>query len=107
MTAQAMLPRAVRGGLRPSPLITWLREDGTPEDLSGATLSGTITSGAAVERPIAGSLQVVSGPAGTFVWNFAAEDVAEAGTFEVRFTAAFGTPPSPAKTFAESWKVVK
>lgn len=104
----ARLPRAVKGGLRPSPLITWTREDtDAPEDLTGATLSGTITDETGAERPIAGTLSVLDGPAGKFVWNLALADVAQAGTFEVRFKAEFPGPPTPARSFAAQWKVVK
>lgn len=102
------LAKAVKGGIRPSQIITWLRESGEPEDLTGGTLSGTITAlGSGTERAVAGALSVTDGPAGVFVWDYAPADVAEAGTFEVRFTASFGAQPSPAKTFAAPWKVVK
>ena len=39
-----MLPDRVKGGLRPSQSIQWQREDGTAENLTGATLTGTITN---------------------------------------------------------------
>lgn len=108
MAVQAKLPRAVKGGVRPSPLVTWVREDtGEPEDLTGAALSGTITDAAGTERAIAGSLTVLDGAAGKFVWSLAPADVAQAGSFEVRITASFEQPPSPAKSFAAPWKVVK
>lgn len=100
-----MLPDRVKGGLRPSQSIQWKREDGTAEDLTGAILTGTITDAKNVERPIAGTLSVVDGPSGMFRWDFAVGDVAEAGNFDVRFTATFGTAPTIAKTFASVWKV--
>lgn len=109
-TPRARIPDAVKGGLRPSPKLTWWRKDSkplTPEDLDGATLSGTITREDGTERPIAGTLSPVEGEAGVFVWDYVPADVAEAGDFEVRITAAFTAPPTPAKTFAAPWKVVK
>ena len=103
-----MLPTRVVGGLRPPMEVTWLRESGEPEPLTGAVLSGTITDRRdGTERPIEGALSVTDGAAGTFMWDYAPADVATAGMFEVRFTASFGSAPSPAKTFAATWKVVK
>lgn len=79
--------------------LTWLRESGDPEDLTGATMTGTITDRAGTSRPIAGALTVLDGPAGTFEWAFAAADLAQPGTYTIQFAAAFNTPPSPAKSF--------
>lgn len=101
------LPRRVVGGLRPSLAITWEREDGDPEDLTGATMTGTILHElTGSSRAIAGTLTVTDGAAGEFVWAFAAADLATPGTFVVQFIAAFAAPPTPAKSFATELIVV-
>ena len=101
-----MLPNRVEGGVRPAQALTWKREDGSAEDLTGATLTGVIRNRATGEtRAIAGALTVADGPAGAFRWDYAAADVAEAGRFDVQFTAAFTAGLSPARTFVEQWTV--
>jgi hypothetical protein len=100
------LASAVRGGTRPAQTVAWLREDGTPEDLSGAALSGFIRSRASGEtRPVAGALNVADGPGGVLRWDYAADDVAEAGAFDVQFVASFASGQTPAKTFITRWEV--
>ena len=100
------LPDRVQGGLRPAQSITWQREDGTAEDLTGATITGYIRNrSTGTERAIAGTLSVTDGPAGTFRWDFAAADVADAGSFDVQFTATFSAGATPARTFISRWKV--
>jgi len=101
------LAAAVMGGLRPSQIVTWTRDDGTPEPLTGATLTGTITDRATdTTRAIAGTLTPTdNAAAGEFRWDYAAGDVAEAGEFDVQFSAAFTPGPSPARTFVARWKV--
>ena len=101
-----MLPDRVKGGLRPSQSIQWQREDGTAENLTGATLTGTITNRATdTTRAIAGTLTVTDGAAGEFRWDYAAGDVDTAGEYDVQFNAAFSPGPSPARTFVARWKV--
>ena len=101
-----MLPNRVEGGVRPAQALTWKREDGSAEDLTGATLTGSIRNRATGEtRAIAGTLTVTDGPAGAFRWDFAAADVAEAGEFDVQFTAAYTAGATPARTFVERWRV--
>ena len=100
------LASAVQGGLRPSQLITWTREDGDAENLTGATLTGTITNRTTtVTRAIAGTLAVTDATAGVFRWDYAAGDVSDAGEFDVQFAAAFGSGQTPARTFVARWKV--
>lgn len=103
------LPKRVRGALRPSTLITWYREGTTaPEDLTNATLTGfiqNIVSGTTVA--IAGTLTVVDGEAGQFRWDYATDDLATVGDFNVQFNAAFGTGQTPAKTFVARMTVVE
>ena len=101
-----MLPNRVEGGVRPAQALTWKREDGSAEDLAGATLTGSIRNRATGEtRAITGVLTVTDGPAGAFRWDISAADVAEAGRFDVQFTAAFAAGLTPARTFVEQWTV--
>jgi len=100
------LASAVKGGLRPSQIITWERADGTPEPLTGATLTGWIRpSNGGQVRSIAGTLTVTDAAAGQFRWDYAAGDVADAGVFDVQFNAAFGSGQTPARTFVAGWAV--
>ena len=98
--------RRVAGGLRPSLEIIWTRDDGTPEDLTGATMTGTIADRQGNSRAIAGALTVLDGAAGVFEWAFGATDLVQPGTYQVQFTAAFNTAPTPAKSFEVELVVV-
>lgn len=100
------LAAAVKGGLRPSQIVTWTRSDGVAEPLTNATITGTITNRATgVTRAIAGTLTVTDDAAGEFRWDYAAADVSEKGEFDVQFNAAFGSPPSPARSYIALWTV--
>lgn len=100
------LATAVKGGLRPSQVITWTRADGQPETLTGATLTGHIRNrSTGATRAIAGVLSVTDDTGGAFRWDYATGDVAEAGKFYVQFTAAFLENPTPAKTFVAAWTI--
>lgn len=102
------LPTRVVGGRRPAMSITWSRDDGTAEDLTAATLTGSIRDRATgTARAIAGTLTVTDGPAGAFRWDLAAADVVAAGKFDVQFTAAFASGLTPARTFVERWTVAE
>ena len=102
------LPTRVKGGIRPSQAITWSRESGEPEDLTAATLTGSIRDRATgTTRAIVGTLTVTDGPAGAFRWDLAAADVIAAGKFDVQFTAAFASGLTPARTFVERWTVAE
>jgi hypothetical protein len=106
--ARAQLPDAVQGGLRPSPLITWLMKGTTtPLNLTLATaITGTIRNLRTGEvREIVGALTVTDAEAGQFRWDYDAEDVADGGNFRVIFSAAFSGGPTPGKTFAADWYV--
>ncbi len=100
------LAHAIEGGTRPSQVVTWTRDDSTPEDLSGATLTGTIKNSLGVVRAIAGTLTVTTAASGIFTWAYHAADVATAGKCRVQFTATFGTTPTPAKTVIADWVVL-
>jgi len=100
------LTAAVKGGLRPSQIVVWARSDGTAENLTDATLTGTITNRATTTtRAIAGTLTVTDGAAGQFRWDYAAGDVDTAGEFDVQFSAAFATGQTPARTLVSRWTV--
>lgn len=100
------LAAAVKGGLRPSQIVTWQQDSGAVLDITGATLTGTITNrSSSVTRAIAGTLNVTDGAAGQFKWDYAAGDVDTAGEFDVQFDAAFATGQTPARTFIARWTV--
>ncbi len=102
------LANAVAGALRPSQAITWLRDDGAAEDLTGATITARLRNRATgAVRAAAGVFVVTDGPAGGYRWEYAAADVAEAGSFDVQFSAAFGAGPSPARTYTARWTVTE
>lgn len=105
------LAAAVAGALRPSQTITWARADGTPEVLDGATLTGKIRDRyTGATRAIAGTLTIIDGAGGVFRWDYAPEDVATAGTFDVQFNAAWTAGPgvqTPARTFVAQWTVAE
>jgi hypothetical protein len=102
------LAAAVQGATRPEQVVTWTRADGTPENLTGATLAGKIQSiGTGVTRAIAGTLTVTTAASGIFTWNYHADDVADDGSFQVQFTATFGSNPTPARTLPQRWTVHK
>ena len=102
------LANAIQGAKRPSQNITWKREDGTPEDLTGATITGKLLlRGQLAATSISGTFTVVDGPNGVFRWDYGTSDVATAGTYKVQFVASFGADPTPAKTFITEWVVVE
>lgn len=99
------LASAIQNAKRPSQVITWTRDDGTAEDLSGATITGFIKNSAGTVRAIDGTLTLTTPASGIFTWAYGDNDVATAGEFTVQFNAAFGSAPTPAKTIAASWYV--
>lgn len=100
------LAHAVAGATRPSQVITWTRDDGTAEDLTGATLTGKIKDPRTDEvADIAGTLSITDATAGQFTWEYGAADVATSGRYLVQFTAAFGTGATPARTIVTAWYV--
>ena len=100
------LPDAVKGGKRPSPLLTWLDDNSVVLDLSDAVITAVILdANSQVERASDGVFTVTDGPAGEFRWDYGTNDVATKGTFIVQFTATFQANPTPAKTFGMSWRV--
>lgn len=41
-----------------------------------------------------------------FRWDYSAADVATAGKFQVQFSAAFGSSPTPQKSITAEWQVL-
>lgn len=102
------LAAAVQGARRPSQTVTWTDEDGTPLDLSGATITARIRNVAASSATASdGVFTVVTAASGIFRWDYSAADVATAGQYEVQFTATFGSAPTPARTIVAPWSVLK
>ena len=99
------LADAVAGALRPSQVITWTRDDGTAENLTGATITGTLTPiDTGVARAIAGTLTLTIPASGAFTWAYGAADVVE-GIYNVQFNASFAASPTPARTYKTRWRV--
>jgi hypothetical protein len=96
------LPNWIAGALRPSILLSWLQADGSPVDLTGATLSGYIQV-IGVTRAISGTLTVTDATGGVFRWDLSAADVADSGNLQVQFVAEYGAGQTPAKTFRCDW----
>lgn len=102
------LAHAIMGALRPSQIVSWVRGDDNPENLTGATMTGKILDvRTGTVRAIAGSLTVLDGEEGSFVWAYDAADVVATGKYMVQFTATFGSSPSPARTILSDWFVHK
>lgn len=100
------LSAAVQGARRPSQTITWADNDGTPLDLSGATITARIRNTTTDQTtPSDGAFTVVTAASGIFRWDYSTADVATSGEFEVQFTATFENAPTPARTIAEPWLV--
>lgn len=100
------LASAVAGARRPSQLITWMREDGNAETLTGATITAKIRrQNQGTSSDSTGTFTVTDGANGIFRWDYSADDVATVGTHKVQFNAAFGGDPTPAKTFVADWVV--
>ncbi len=102
------LAAAVQGARRPSQTITWTDDNGTALDLSGATITARIRNVTSNEAAASdGAFTVVTAASGIFRWDYSAADVATAGDFEVQFTAAYGSAPTPARTIVAPWSVLK
>jgi len=104
---QFLLAAAIQGALRPVQQVTWLDGEGVALDLTDATITGIIRNRASgATRAIAGTLAITQAIDGIFTWSYDAADVADAGQFDVQFTATWEAPAlSPARTFAATWAV--
>lgn len=102
------LAPAIAGATRPGQSITWLDGDGSPVDLTGATITGKMRNKHSGQtRDITGVFTVTDGSAGVFVWIYDVGDVATAGAYAVQFTAAYSSAPSPERNIIASWNVME
>ena len=103
----AQITKVAQGSLRPSIYCIWQHADNsTPENLTGAALSGWIKDLATgTVRAIAGDLVVTDGATGAFRWDFAPADVEDEGTFEVQFSATWNSSPTPGRTAVFEWEI--
>lgn len=100
------LQDAVVGATRRGQQITWTDADGNAENLTGATMTGRILDLSTGQgRAIAGTLALVTAASGVFSWAYDANDVNQAGEFEVQFIATIGGAAH--KSFAYAWTVHK
>lgn len=82
------LANAFEGAIHTAQTITWTDADGNPQDLTGATLSGTLKPDGGSLRAIAGDLDITDAEAGTFTWTYGAADVVT-GYYRVQFKATY------------------
>lgn len=83
------LPRAIEGARNTVVTITWTQDDDTAQNLTGATLSGTIQNKDGTVTAIAGTLALSDAANGVFTWTYAAADVATPGRYLVQFKATY------------------
>lgn len=100
------LANAVQGSRHTPQRITWTDTDDDPVNLTGATLSGRIRNvNTGDTADMDGDLAIVSAAAGVFDWTYGQDDVAEAGDYNVQFTATFGDS-SKDRTLHHAWTVI-
>lgn len=98
------LAQAVQNARRTGQTITWQSRSGTAKNLTGLTLTGRIRNKeTSEERDIDGTLAIVSATDGTFSWTYGANDVSEAGIFEVQFIGTASGQND--KSIPLEWKV--
>src|ERR1044071_7362567 len=84
------LANAIQGAVHTPQAVTWTMDDGVPLNLTGATLTGKISSYGGEIRDIVGDLAISNALDGEFTWTYDADDVAFSGVFLVQFTATYG-----------------
>ena len=100
------LANAIKNAKRPSQLITWVDQDGTALDLTGAVITARIDKeGNAPSVSSDGAFVITDAVNGVFRWDYGTVDVSESGNHIIQFNAAFGSNPTPAKSFTEPWQV--
>src|SRR3989304_6598147 len=100
------LPNAIQTSRRPTLAITWLRTNGEPVSLVGATISGVLQNkGNGAETAITGAFALSDATNGIFTWDFSAADVATAANFYVQFKALFSDSTFEL-SLPESWEGV-
>ena len=96
------LPKALQGARNTGLKLTWTQDDGTVENLTGATLSGTMKDKDGVVTAITGTLAIVTAASGIFSWAYSAADIATPGRYLVQFKATFTEYDL---TYPENWEV--
>lgn len=96
------LSRAIEGAKDTGLQITWTQDDGTAQDLTGATITGVIEDKDGATRAITGTLSIVTAASGIFSWAYSAADVATVGRYLVQFKA---TVSDYTLTYPEVWIV--
>ncbi len=96
------LSRAIQGARNTGLSITWTTDDGTAQNLTGATMSGTIENDEGTVRAVVGTLALVTASSGIFSWAYDAVDVATPGRYLVQFKATYSTYDL---TYPEVWVV--
>lgn len=100
------LQPAIKGDRHTGQTITWYYADGvTKKPLTGATITGTLTTPAGVTTAISGTLTVTDGPNGVFTWAYGASDTLTAGAYTVQFTATYADTLQDS-SFEMPWQVV-
>jgi hypothetical protein len=99
------LSKAVKGARHSPQQITWKKSDGTAYDLTGATITARLINKKTRQaRAADGTLTIVTAASGIFNWAYGANDVSEAGKFDVQFIASYSDSKND-KTFVEPWEV--
>lgn len=99
------LPRAIQGARHTGQSITWTQDDDddTAQDLTDATVTGTIEDEDGDTTAITGTLTVSDASNGVFTWAYSAADVATVGRFMVQFKATYTSTYD--LTYPEPWIV--
>lgn len=88
MERLAVAEGIIQGSTRPTLPVVFVKNDGSPVVITGATLTGKIRKqGTATSAVLAGSISVTDGPNGKAVLAYASADVAVFGMFLVQITA--------------------
>jgi len=98
------LQNAVQSDQHTAQQITWYAGTAV-KNLTGATITGTITDANGAIRAITGTLTLVTPLSGVFSWAYSSVDTATAGSYQVQFTAAYASDSLADSTFLTSWVV--
>ena len=93
------LPDGIQDATHTGLTITWQHPDKTPHDLTGATMTGSISG-----QAISGVLAITDAINGVFTWAFGDSDVDTPGLFQVQFTATYPDTKND-KTFSSAWVI--
>ena len=104
------LEHANQGARHTVQRITWTRDDAIAQNLTGATLTGTIWPDPDIapgaSRAIDGTLVLVTAASGIFDWTYGAIDIRDSGHFKVQFKATYADL-SYDLSDPETWEVVR